>query len=70
MTEGAITLDQVYNVLGEPLELLTEDSGVTELCTFLQLADRVNLFGRRRNRAHGDITFRQQGILARRTSCR
>ena len=42
MTEGAITLNQVYNVLDEPLEKLTEDSGVTELCTFLQLADRVN----------------------------
>ncbi len=66
VTEGAITLNQVYNVLGEPLELLTEDSGVTELCTFLQLADRVNLFlGGAQNRAHGDITFRQQGILAR-----
>ncbi|MGO9112416.1 MAG: SpoIIE family protein phosphatase [Thermoguttaceae bacterium] len=66
VTEGAITLNQVYNVLDEPLELLTEDSGVTELCTFLQLADRVNLFlGGAQNRAHGDITFRQQGILAR-----
>jgi hypothetical protein len=66
VTEGAITLNQVYNVLDEPLELLTEDSGVTELCTFLQLADRVNLFlGGAQNRAHGDITFRQQGILVR-----
>jgi len=66
VTEGAITLNQVYNVLDEPLEMLTEDSGVTELCTFLQLADRVNLFlGGAQNRAHGDITFRQQGILTR-----
>ena len=44
VTEGAITLNQVYNVLDEPLDKLTEDSGVTELCTFLQLADRVNIF--------------------------
>ena len=66
VTEGAITLNQVYNVLGEPLELLTEDSGVTELCTFLQLADRLNLFlGGAQNQAHGNITFRQQGILTR-----
>ena len=66
VTEGAVTLNQVYNVLDEPLELLTEDSGVTELCTFLQLADRLNLFlGGAQNRAHGHITFRQQGILAR-----
>ena len=66
VTEGAVTLNQVYNVLDEPLERLVEDSGVTELCTFLQLADRVNLFvGGAQNRAHGDITFRQQGMLTR-----
>ena len=65
-TEGAITLNQVYNVLDEPLEQLTEDNGVTELCAFLHLADRVNLFlGGAQNRAHGDIAFRQQGILTR-----
>ena len=66
VTEGAVTLNQVYNLFDEPLEQLTEDSGVTELCTFLQLADRVNIFlGGARNRAHGDIAFRQQGILTR-----
>ena len=66
VTEGAITLNQAYNVLDVPLERLTEDSGVTELCTFLQMADRVNLFlGGAQNLAHGDITFRQQGILTR-----
>ena len=66
VTEGAVTLNQVYNVIDEPLEKLTEDSGVTELCTFLQLADRVNIFlGGAHNRAHGDISFRQQGILTR-----
>ena len=66
VTEGAITLNQVCNILDEPIEKLTEDSGVTELCTFLQLADRVNLFlGEAQNRAHGDIAFRQQGILTR-----
>jgi len=66
VTEGAVTLSQVYNVFDEPLDKLTEDSGVTELCTFLQLADRVNIFlGGAMNRAHGDISFRQQGILTR-----
>ena len=39
---------------------------MTELCTFLQLADRVNIFlGGGQESAHGDIAFRQQGILTR-----
>jgi hypothetical protein len=66
VTEGVVTLNQVYNLLDEPLDRLTEDSGVTELCAFLQTADRVNIiFGGARNRSSGDISFRQQGILTR-----
>lgn len=66
VTEGAVTLNQVYNLLDEPLDRLIEDSGVTELCVLLQVADRVNIvLGGARNRAAGDIAFRQQGILDR-----
>jgi hypothetical protein len=66
VTEGAVTLNQVYNVLDEDLENLVEDSGVTELCSLLQLADRVNIcMGSARNHAGSDISFRQQGILSR-----
>ena len=66
VTEGVVTLNQVYNLLDEPLDRLTEDSGVTELCAFLQTADRVNIiFGGAQNRSSGDISFRQQGILTR-----
>ena len=66
VTEGAVTLNQVYNVLGEDLANLTEDSGVTELCALLHLADRVNITaGKAQNPASSDISFRQCGILTR-----
>jgi len=67
VTEGAVTLNQVYNVLDEDLRKLKEDSGVTELCALLHIADRVNIFlGGAQNAATGDISFRQRGILSRR----
>jgi hypothetical protein len=67
VTEGAVTLNQVYNVLDEDIRNLKEDSGVTELCALLQIADRVNIFlGGAQNAATGDISFRQRGILSRR----
>ena len=66
VTEGAVTLNQVYNLLEEDVQQLKEDSGVTELCALLQVADRVNIFqGDARNQANGDISFRQRGILHR-----
>lgn len=61
-----MTLNQVYNLLDEDVNKLKEDSGVTELCALLQIADRVNItMGTARNRANGDIAFRQRGILDR-----
>jgi hypothetical protein len=66
VTEGAVTLNQVYNVLDEDIRNLTEDSGVTEMCALLQIADRVNIFfGGAKNAANADISFRQRGILDR-----
>jgi len=66
VTEGAVTLNQVYNLLNEDIRDLTEDSGVTELCALLQIADRVNIqMGAARSLAAGDISFRQRGILTR-----
>ncbi len=66
VTEGAVTLNQVYNVLDEDIDKLTENSGVTELCALLQVADRVNIIvGQARNEASGNISFRQCGILTR-----
>jgi hypothetical protein len=66
VTEGAVTLNQVYNLLDEDIRHLKEDSGVTELCALLQIADRVNIhMGTARSLADGDISFRQRGILTR-----
>ena len=66
VTEGAVTLNQVFNVLDEDMAEFTEDSGVTELCALLHVADRVNITaGGAKNQASGDISFRQCGILTR-----
>jgi hypothetical protein len=66
VTEGAVTLNQAYNIIDEDLALITEDSGVTELCALLQVADCVHIWiGGAKNVASGDISFRQCGILTR-----
>jgi hypothetical protein len=66
VTEGAVTLNQVYNVLSEDMSRFTESSGVTELCGLLQVADRVNIIsGEAKNQASDDISLRQCGILTR-----
>lgn len=68
VTEGAVTLNQVFNILDEDPQDCPEESGVTRLCRLLRNADRVNVFlGTARNPATGDIAFRQQGILPRTT---
>ncbi|NSW57702.1 MAG: SpoIIE family protein phosphatase [Armatimonadetes bacterium] len=66
VTEGAVTLNQLYNVLDEDDASFEEPSAVTELHNLLRSADRVNiLVGQARNPANTHITFRQQGILPR-----
>lgn len=66
VTEGAVTLNQVYNVLDEDSSQFDEESGVTQLHELLTSADRVNiLMGAAVNPATADISFRQKGILTR-----
>lgn len=66
VTEGAVTLNQVYNVIDEDPANHEEHSGVTQLCALLAAADRVNfLVGTAANPANEHIAFRQQGILSR-----
>ncbi len=68
VTEGAVTLNQVYNILEENPENYEPNSGVSKLCGLLRDADRINfIVGRSPNLAEGDIAFRQQGILPRTT---
>jgi hypothetical protein len=66
VTEGAVTLNQVFNLLDEDIANFKEESGVTELCSLLSVADRVNVtLGTAHNTATEDIAFRQRGILSR-----
>ncbi len=66
VTEGAVTLNQAYNILDADPGTYEEVSGVTELCDMLRIADRVNLtVGAARNPANTSIRFRQQGIIQR-----
>lgn len=67
VTEGAVTLNQVFNVLEEDPANFEEVSGVTELCALLRDADRVNFtVGLAANPANSSISFRQRGIISRR----
>lgn len=66
VTEGAVTLNQVFNVLDEDAAVFNEESGVTQLHQLLNNADRVNiLIGGAFNPATANISFRQKGILTR-----
>jgi hypothetical protein len=66
VTEGAVTLNQVYNILDEDMANLHEDSGVTELRLLLGVADKLNIIvGKADNTANADISFRQRGVLSR-----
>ncbi|MBX7257253.1 MAG: SpoIIE family protein phosphatase [Candidatus Hydrogenedentes bacterium] len=68
VTEGAVTLNQVFNVFDEDLGQSDEDSGVTRLCALLREADRINIImGNAPNVAGNDISFRQQRVLPRTT---
>jgi hypothetical protein len=66
-TEGAITLNQVCNLLdADEQDLADNQSGVAGLCKLLRFADRVNwTVGTAINPAHADIRFAQMGIWPR-----
>jgi hypothetical protein len=71
VTEGVITLNQVYNILDEPLERLTESSAAERLCRWLHSADVIYLMiGNAVNAAHEDLIFKQVGVHVRRTAIR
>lgn len=65
-TEGAITLNQAYNILNADPIYYEEGSGVTGLCLALREADGVVfMVGKAQNTGHEHISFRQRGILPR-----
>lgn len=66
VSEGAVTLNQAFNILDVDPVKFEPDSSVTRLCELLNQADRVNfLLGEAKNTAHEDISFRQRGIIPR-----
>ncbi len=65
-TEGAVVLNQAYNILGEPVELLAGKSVVERLCVMLTESDAIHLMvGNAENSAHEALLFKQVGIRLR-----
>ncbi len=68
VTEGAVTLNQLYNVLDADSRELGRNTPVADLHALLKSADRVRIFlGTTVNPASLSIDYRQQGILQRGT---
>ncbi|NLB61068.1 MAG: SpoIIE family protein phosphatase [Clostridiales bacterium] len=69
VTEGAITLGQVYNILDEPKERLTGSSTAERLCLMLNEADMIHLMiGNAANTAHDELLFKQVGVQVRKAT--
>ena len=65
-TEGAIMLNQVYNILDEPPELFVENTVVEQFCTKLKQSDFVHfMIGNALNEAHEALLFKQVGVRVR-----
>jgi serine/threonine protein phosphatase PrpC len=68
VAEGAITLNQVYNVLGDPIDLFQE-SVVKKFCVLLREADIIYFnVGTAVNEAHESLIFKQLGVRVRKTT--
>lgn len=66
VTEGSITLNQLYNVWDEDESKLDKNNPVLDFKCLLNVADRVNIFtGLAENPADEDMSFKLTGILAR-----
>ncbi len=66
VTDGALTLNQVYRLLDEDIEALDMRSAVSQMCYLLREADFITFtLGQADNDAHHDISFRQRGLLPR-----
>lgn len=66
VTEGLVTLNQLFNVLDENRDEMDDNNPVTKLYDFLMLADKVNFFvGMAENPANKSIMYRQRGLITR-----
>jgi hypothetical protein len=68
VTEGAVTLMQVFNLLDADVDLSTDQGAAAELAGMMRRADYVQFtMGEAINPANEDIAFRKQGIPPRAT---
>lgn len=66
VTEGAIMLNQVYNIMEEDSEDFEGKNVVERLCTLMQEADIITFsVGNAINYAHNSITFKKIGVRPR-----
>ncbi|MDR2979271.1 MAG: SpoIIE family protein phosphatase [Bacteroidales bacterium] len=66
VTEGVVTLNQVYHLMDDALTDLPMETVVGELAWYLRMADRINIWeGTASNLGHGQIEFKLQGIFNR-----
>jgi hypothetical protein len=68
VSEGAIMLNQVNNILGEPKEKFLEMTVVERLCLLFYESDVILfMIGNAINEAHGTLKFKQLGLMPRQT---
>ncbi len=64
--EGAVTLNQAYNIVEESPDMLDPGSSVSDLCRLFHSSDTINfIVGTAANKSHGGIIFRQMRIFPR-----
>jgi hypothetical protein len=62
-------LNQVYNILDEPVEFLSDSSPVERLAKYIHRADVITfIHGSSVNKAHEDLIFKQIGVRPRQTT--
>jgi hypothetical protein len=67
VTEGAVTLNQFYNIIDEDRILMTDDSPITLLYDYIMSSDKVVFYlGSYNSFEETDIEFIQRGIKTRR----
>lgn len=69
VTEGAVMLNQVCNILGVNPDQFVQNSAVERLCSLMLNADVITfLVGNASNEAHSSLAFKQMGIRHRQTT--
>ena len=68
VSEGAVTLNQVYNIIDVDKDKMLLSSVVCDIAKMMLDADIINIYlGDATNTAHKDISFTQIGIVERKT---